>query len=505
MKIFSGTASAAYSPGGTGPVPGPEPEPFMPWLKTVLVVLTLARLFLVSSDLLSFFPSGADDVLFVEHARTIIAGHWLGPYNQFTLAKGPFYSIYIALAFFAGIPLLLSQHLLYIAASATFVASIRRLVRNPLYLAVIYLVLLFNPMSFSGPYMTRVLREGIYHSLTIFTVSCALGLLLEHDRSIRRLALWSTGLGLSLAFFWLTREEGIWLLPSVVVILVFAAARVWRQGPVDRTGRLSLFVLPFVIWFFLLATVASVNKAHYGVFGITDFKSRSFISALHGLMRVKPERWRPMVPVPAEVRERIYEVSPAFAELRPFLDGRRPRPQRSFSCRNLGICDDIGGGWFMWALRASVSEAGYYGSARDADGYYTRLAEEIDAACAANRLPCLPAKTSVSILPPLNSYYTGKFLGAFGRGLVYLATFDGFRLRMRMWRRGWRPETRMVFEDVTGEQTAPLPGERSLIVLSGWPRYRIWPSSGFSSPMMCFNVTLLPVPERPIMVVTSPS
>jgi len=464
MRVFSRTVL----PGGSvKKYEKSTNEKYFPvWIKILLVVCTIFKLLLVSSQTLIFFPS--DDFFFLKHANSIIRGTWLGPYDQFTLAKGPFYPLYITASFFAGIPLLISQQLLYIAACATFVVAIRGFVKKPLTLFIIYLAILFNPMSFSAPFMTRVLREGIYHSLTIFTISCCIGILLQHDRSFKRLALWSTGLGISLSFFWLTREEGIWILPSVIIIVGFAMLKIWRDRTEDRSKRIALCVLPFIIWCLLLGTVASINKNHYDVFRITDFKSRSFLSALHALMRVKPAEWKPMLPVPAETRKRVYKVSPAFTVLKPFIEGKSTKQMRAFSCFVIGICDDIGGGEFMWAFRNSVSHAGFYKSAKDADNYYMRLAGDINAACADKKLDCLPTKASISIVPPLNSYYLRHFLTAFTQGFVYLIKFNGFNLKVNNWQRKWQPETRMLFNDITGEQTAPPVNERSLIILRGW-------------------------------------
>jgi len=436
------------------------------WIKIALVVATIVKLLLVSSQTLSVLL--ADDLRFVEHATHIVAGHWLGGYDVNTLAKGPFYPLYIAATFFAGIPLLISQQLLYIAACATFVAAIRGFVKKPLTLFIIYLVILFNPMSASTLYMTRVLREGIYQSLTIFTISCCIGLLLQHDRSFKRLALWSTGLGFSLSFFWLTREEGIWLLPSVIIIVGFAMIKIWRGRTEDRSKRIALCVLPFVLWFLLLGTVASINKAHYDVFRITDFKSRSFLSALHALMRVKPTEWKPMLPVPVETRKRVYKVSPEFAKLKPFLEGNLTKRIRVTSCQDIGVCDDIGGGWFMWAFRASVARAGFYKSAKDADNYYFKLANEINAACSDKKVDCNSEKTTISILPPLNAYYLHHFIKVFTQGFIFLSKFKGAYFSSIIRTNREVPELRMLFGDVTNEPILPPASERSLIVLRGW-------------------------------------
>jgi hypothetical protein len=91
------------------------------------------------------------------------------------------------------------------------------------------------------------------------------------------------------------------------------------------------------------------------------------------------------------MRERIYAVSPAFAELRPFLDG------------------DVVNGWSKWgpyagrdisthfvfALRDAVASAGYYSSGVAAAAYYRRLASEVNTACDKGLLECYGKDNSI--------------------------------------------------------------------------------------------------------------
>ncbi len=74
------------------------------------VVLTAVKLWLTSGQrIYAIGPAFHDDRLFVDLAAHLANGEWLGPYNQFTLAKGPMFSVFIAGAFLLGLPLVFAQ------------------------------------------------------------------------------------------------------------------------------------------------------------------------------------------------------------------------------------------------------------------------------------------------------------------------------------------------------------------------------------------------------------
>ncbi len=59
------------------------------WLLAA-IALTAAKLWLTNSQtIFAIGPAFHDDRLFADLAAHLINGDWLGPYNQFTLAKGP--------------------------------------------------------------------------------------------------------------------------------------------------------------------------------------------------------------------------------------------------------------------------------------------------------------------------------------------------------------------------------------------------------------------------------
>ena len=88
--------------------------------------LILVKLWLVSAQpVIAMRWASYDDGLFLHLAHNLLDGAWLGPFNELTLAKGCFYPIWIALVARLGIPLLLSQHLLYLLAVLAVVGAVR--------------------------------------------------------------------------------------------------------------------------------------------------------------------------------------------------------------------------------------------------------------------------------------------------------------------------------------------------------------------------------------------
>lgn len=457
------------------------------WVTFFIVIFI--RVWLVNSQKLSAIGGAVyDDRLFLDIAGHFLKGDWLGPYDHKTLAKGPFYSIWIAMVFKSGIPLLLAQHLLYSAACCVFIAAIRPLVKNRLLLLAGFIILLFNPMSYTNVVMTQVLREGIYPALTITTISFAVGLLIRHGGSPRVLIPWAAGLGISLTAFWLTREEGVWIAPMLLVIVGWAVFMELRCRPVDFR-KIGLYVLPFVIWLAAIGSVAGINKINYGIFATTEFKMPAFLKAYGALSRVKHADWKPAIPVPLDVRNRIYEASPAFSELKSFMEGERGKIWRNWidSFRELyrkdaGIAkkmmtylekdpsgvwldvffnykSDIIGGWFMWAFREAVVAAGYHSSGEAAANYYERLAKEVNLACTGKRLEC--EEKRATMMPVWHSAYLSPLLKSLMGGVVYFVRFSDFEIESSPSQGD--EKSLKLFRDMTRERLAPL-----VFQIKGW-------------------------------------
>jgi hypothetical protein len=387
------------------------------WMLFGGAILVLFKFWLVSAQTVFVIAdAGHDDRLFLEQANFLLSGRWLGPYSQFTLMKGPMYSFFIAAVFLLGVPLFAAQHWLYAAACWLAVRALRPLVPNRGIRAAMFAVLLFNPATYDGVHTMRVARQDLMPALALIVVAGLVGWHARRRESKRRLLPWVLVAGVALPMFWLTREEGVWLMPCAGLLWAWAAVAVWRERAPDRGARLALLAAPAVMWVAALGIVAGINFGYYGIFTTCEFKDRDFGAAYGSLMRVTPAKWQPYIVVPREARERLYAVSPAFAELRPYLEGQIGE---NWAASSAGLTHqppqnhEIASGWFMWALRDAVIAAGHGRTGSDAMAYYARLAREVNSACDRGLIAAGPPLTG--FVPPLRREYLGPFGDAMRR------------------------------------------------------------------------------------------
>ena len=364
-----------------------------------------------------------DDHLFVKLADYLRQGKWLGPYDNLTLAKGAAYSGFILLNHALGVPLKLGEHVVYLGAALYFSIVVGAVLRSRAATAVLFVVLAFNPCFWAPEVGGRVVRENLYITLSLWLVALCVAVFLQRraeslheDFRLKRVPL--AGAGAVGALFWLTREEGLWLVPAVFLLV---AHWLWVNiRRTDRSPRLLLMyvAVPLVTFAMLVGLVDAVNLAHYKVFRNNDFRSSDYQSAYGALARIKHDRWTRYVVFPDDARKRAYAVSPAALELKPYFEGERGKIWEKVSCdqtRGL-VCNEIHSGWFMWALRDAVAIAGHYGSGRDSQAFYRRLAREVNAGCDRGAIPCGPPNSS--LIPPWHPSFPAAILDSMRRVYV---------------------------------------------------------------------------------------
>ncbi len=401
---------------------------------TFAIVLVVSLLLLLFRSAIPVSAEGyliQDDALFVRLAHNILQGQWLGPFDNLTLAKGAFYPLFIATSRMVGLPLKIAEQLFHLSCAGIAAYAIWRFSRSRGFSVAAFALLAANPL-FWHPIFARVLRENIYvgEGLALIALASlvAFGTRAGDRPRLSRVAL-LFAFGLAFAAYWLTREESVWLYPSLTVIALggvlerFCAWRDRGTPPVEWVEIASSVAGQAAIAFggfaALAGTIAVLNYNAYGVFLTNEFREGNLESAFGALMRIKPAVWTPYLVFQDDVAQRAYAVSPAAAELKPGLEGPSGEDFRVWGCRVLGITPcprSFAGGWFVWALRDAVRDAGYYHSAPEAQAFYARLATEVNAACDTKELQCLAARSTMT--PPFRSDYLGRgfqsFLGSLG-------------------------------------------------------------------------------------------
>ncbi len=360
----------------------------------------------------SGFPTRAiaaasfDDALFMRLAGSLGSGQWLGAYDKLTLVKGAFYPFFILTTFVAGIPFNLAEQALYVGACAIVAHLLGRAGGKWLGLLA-FAALAFNPILLNVE-MSRVIREAIYISLSLTLVALTVWVALAErpgpDRWHLRALASGFALGVVFAAYWLTREEGLWLLPALATVALVALPA-WRRTPALAAGAAMSLLAASIAGGGLIGAVAAANQAYYGRFITSEFKAAEFERGYGALARIQPHSWRRYVVFPQDARRRAYAVSPAAAELKPVFDGPVGSSWRRIGCDQTAIadCPEILSGWFMWALRDAVAQAGHGKSAREAMEFYQLLADEINAACDRGAIACDPPRAT--LMPPFRWEY----------------------------------------------------------------------------------------------------
>jgi hypothetical protein len=366
--------------------------------------------------------AGHDDLLFVRLAANLGAGQWLGPYDNLTMAKGAAYSFFLLGNHFTGLPLKITEQIVYLSVSLYFSTTIGTLFRSRAATLFCFALLAFNPVFWSPDAGGRVVREGLYLSLSLLLITTSIRVFvlkyaasLKEDLHAKLPVL--IGFGLTGGVYWLTREEGVWLAPSV--FLMAASWFVFNFRPASsgetKTHYVNMLIFlatPVIAFSLVVGIINTINYYKYGRFQNNEFRSADFQAAYGALSRIEHAHWIRYVVFPKDAREKAYSVSASARELKPFFEGEGGERWRKAGCEQTGRtpCPEILAGWFMWALRDAVAAAGHYRNPSEARAFYRRLEHEVNAACDHGDILC--GSKNNSLVPPWHPEYFAETLVA---------------------------------------------------------------------------------------------
>jgi hypothetical protein len=404
-----------------------------------------------------------DDMWFLQNAEQILNGRWMGPFNSMTLIKGPFYSYFLAMNSALGLSVTLSIAWLYVISCLAVVYVLSGMGLNRMFALCLFTCLLFQPALFP----MRIIRDNVYHSLTLLLISGITYIVFHEGRKTNRL--YVILFGLSGGFFWMTREEGVWVIPGLLVLCVYRIILCFKKkdGLVDFLKLLFIFTAAAILPILLTATI---NKLKYGAFQVVDVKSPEFISALNALNSVRVDPEVAFVPVSRRKREVLYEVSPAFRELQDFFENTGKRWSEPGCSVQPHTCGDYAAGWFMWALRDGVGGLGYYADPKKAANFYSALASEVGLACQNGKILC-----DYSPIPymPKMSYQSLSLMPEKLKEAIYISLYQ-MGIPLDEGSSQGSPESVADAREFLGNPRTTASEEDLKIVMSGW----YYPRSG---------------------------
>lgn len=391
--------------------------------RAIVVIANLVILRLWFADALDVrsIRSPHDDELYVSHAASITEGAWLGSFDDLTLVKSPGYPIYLAFVSFAPVPLLVVEHALYLAAGALMVIALWPVAERR-WLGAGYAVFACNPLLFAEP-QTQLTRDLFYSSMTVALLGALVAMLVRRSGPTRPLVVWGLVAGVALATLAITREDTLWIVPTVLLALVpVGAARLRvdgsRVGVATVARAYAVTMLPFVVTLGAVLVVSAQNRAEYGEFVVVDLEDPDYRAALGSLLRVEGEREIDYVPLPFDARAALAENVDRYAEIAPGVEQWVGTGCASFA----PACDDLTSAHFEWAVRYGTRLAGHYDSPATAKAFYRALATDVDRACASGQLRCRSGPGS--LIGDLDGDDVGDVVASVGESFRWLISPD---------------------------------------------------------------------------------
>ena len=404
-----------------------------------------------------YTTAGHDDAWFINNAQNIMQGHWLGHFNQMTLIKGLGYSYFLIVNNLLGTPITFTLALLYVVSSFYLVYVLRESGIPKLVALFLFAFLIFQPALFP----TRIIRDNIYFSLFLISFSGLIyaGLLKKEKYRILTIAF----SGLCFGLFWITREEGIWVVPGFAFIVLYFLFTQRKENK-ELVLRIRLLSIYFLFSLIPPLTTALINYNMYGSFQNVDIKSSSFTKVLNTLYSVDTGQEIQFLPVSQKKREAIYKVSPSFRELKPYFENTGKGWTNPGCAFHKSTCGDYAGGWFMWALRDGTSTLGYYKDPSLASKYYERITEEVNLACNNGTLSC--KINFITLMPKL----TQESIQSIPKKILEAIKLTIYQIEVPL-KGGPSVDSVYSLDDVSdflGNPKIVSPIEASTLIASGW-------------------------------------
>ncbi len=376
--------------------------------------VTLVSLWLRVRSPMWLVDAPNDDGLFARLAGHLLDGEWLGPYNELTLAKGPGYPLFMAVAYRLHLPLKLAEHGVHLLACAVMGVAVWRVFRSRAAGMATYVALALNP-AYLGATAARIGRDAYYGSLGLLLAGGIVLVVASVPDLAARGPRWAVpaavvagpAVGVVAAGYYLTREERIWLMPALAVA-VLACVVGWprrRRLTVANGLVLGAFtVLAGATGAVAVGWTASQNEQAYGTSVTADLADGEIARAYREWQRVEAGRERQFVTVSEAQRQAVYRVSPAAAEMAGAFS-TEAADWVGLGCGWVGVCDDFGP-FFVWAMREAGTVSGHGGSGAESQHYFGQVADDIARACDTGALRC--TARPIGPMPPLNRIDGGE-------------------------------------------------------------------------------------------------
>ena len=254
-------------------------------------------------------------------------------------------------------------------------------------------------------------------------MGCLFAVYLNKEKKPLTLLFWSLGAGLGLVSLWYTREDGIWLMPLVLMVIIVTLIFIFVQEKINFREKIKkgiIVLLPIILLVSSTGVISGINYVNYGIFTTNELSNSHFTEAIKSIYAIKPAEDFDNVSVPRSTINQLYLVSPTLNGIKDELEISLDRWSRYDKDVPVRQVED---GWFFWSLREAVAASGYYENAQKANMFYEQLTTEIDQAFETGKLDERPTMPS-ALMSPWRDEYRQELPVTFFKTFKYMASYE---------------------------------------------------------------------------------
>lgn len=294
----------------------------------------------------------------------------------------------------------------------------------------VFSYVLFLPIAFTSWGGLRIYRNAIIAPCIILTFCLALMLVIDlvRQEKMKRTIWTAIFAGISFAFTYFLKEDGLWLKACMLVILLVSLGIIgYRLFKKKVKGKFEIkkafswtlvCLIPFVVLFVWDNVYRGVNYAFFGVYEINTRTEGELGKFVENIYKIDSPNRSEIVWAPYDAIEKAFEVSPTLAAQPKLLDEILNTGWNEGGIKENPIKYDFLG----WVMRSELVDAGLWTSEKDVSDMFKQVNNELEQAFKDGTLK--KAEGRIQLLASTGGYTLEEMLGSDLADQVFMSLGD---------------------------------------------------------------------------------
>ena len=352
------------------------------WFIIIIIILSIIR-FLMSYRLPSYIIQNLkyDDHLVFTQTNTLFKGNYLGIYSKYTLVKGIIFPLILTLIRHLKLTYSIGLTIIYILCTLYFTLSCKKITNNKIILLIIYVALLFNPLTYSAELFQRLYINTISIPELLLFLGILIRIIYDKDNKILNYIL----LGIISGIMLLTRNDNIWI---YIILLLLFIAKIYKNIKIKNILK---NIIPIFIVVILHLLLSFMNYKYYNLFTYNELENSSFNDAYSSLLKIKNDNQDERISITKDTLFKLSEKSKVFNISKETIEKEYQ-----------GI-NEYDNGNMIWFFRYLVYKEFDFKNAKEANEYFKNLNNDINQLFKEGKLEKKPSLPIIYVSFPKSS------------------------------------------------------------------------------------------------------